>query len=266
MATQLVSIDDYLIDCSLSETHTYESDVTEYPVESGSNITDNIRPKPIVVEMECLVSNTPININIIRARGNIDEQRPTDDAYLLLQTIYEQRKTVSINTSLKTYENMALRNLTIPRGPALDELRFTATFIQVQTVENKRSIRVSNPIGTGKKRVSKPANDSAASQILIDPVLHYWFDPDIGLWRKSFIFAQWVDHETSNTISYTRHRFNLFRGAIAPASHKASGAWVPPLLLVPIQNCQLHDFSIKTPFDGLTRPFERQNTISGRSE
>ena len=48
----MITIAGFVIDAALRETHTYESEVTEYPVESGAMITDNIRPRPITIEIE----------------------------------------------------------------------------------------------------------------------------------------------------------------------------------------------------------------------
>src|SRR5690242_20675376 len=194
MATpQLVMIDDYLIDCSISENHTYESQVTEYPVESGSNISDNIRPMPITVEMECLVSNSPIGI--IRdfrdttsgsgtGGGGDDATKPSVAIYEKLQTIRNNRQPVTIRTSLRTFERMVLKNLTIPRsGKSGDDLKFTATFQQIDTVENKRSIRVSTPIGNGKKKISKTPEPIQKRFIMLDIAHTEWFDPDFNQWR-----------------------------------------------------------------------------------
>lgn len=150
---QLVMIDDFLIDVVLSEDHTFESDVTEYPVESGSNITDNVRPRPIVVTMECLVSNTPIGF--LASRHPNGEQggggEPADDCYELLQKIRDKREPVIIRTSLRTFDNMVLKSLSIPRAKDRgDALKFTASFQQIQVVTNKRTRRIAVPGGGGR--------------------------------------------------------------------------------------------------------------------
>lgn len=192
MATQLVAINDFLIDCSLKETHNFDSQVTEYPVESGSTITDNIRPLPITVEMECIVSNTPIGVmrefrnTLVSGDNELPPTRPSDDAYDMLQRIRNKREPITIRTSLRSYDNMALKSLSIPRSSDTgDILRFTATFQQIQTVENKRSIRVSPPNGRGKKKISKSPPPLDQRMIRIDTYYHEWFDPDFNYWRGS---------------------------------------------------------------------------------
>lgn len=190
--TQLVAINDFLIDCSLKETHQFDSQVTEYPVESGSNITDNIRPLPMTLEMECIVSNTPIGImstfrtTLSAGESELPPTTPSEDAYDMLLRIRNKRQPVTIRTSLRTYENMALKTLNIPRDSSVgDALRFTASFIQIDTVENKRSIRVSPPNGRNKKKVSITPYPLDVRMIRIDTYYHEWYDPDFETWRRS---------------------------------------------------------------------------------
>lgn len=162
---QFVMIDDFLIDVSLTEEHEFDSDVTEYPVESGADISDNIRPRPLRVMMEGVVSATPLP-SIVAARPtrtnviNEDVQvgvNPAVDAYQLLVAIRDQREPVTIRTSLDTYKNMALESLSIPRDAGTgDALRFRATFRQIRTVENRRSLkRVAVPNGKGKDNLGQ---------------------------------------------------------------------------------------------------------------
>lgn len=136
LSKQLAMIDDFLLDCLLSAGHEYESEVTEFPVETGSDITDNIRPKPIVVTMEVIVSNSPIG-QLATLRDSPDTS--ADECYAKLQQIYNARQPVTIRTSLNTFINMAMKNLSIPKTVEHgDAIMFTATFQQVQIVTNKR--------------------------------------------------------------------------------------------------------------------------------
>lgn len=58
------------IDVSLSEQHSLSADVTEHPVEAGTNIVDNIRPKPRSIRIEGLVTNHPTEAPLSHA-GNV---------------------------------------------------------------------------------------------------------------------------------------------------------------------------------------------------
>ncbi len=163
-AQQYAMIDDYLIDCLLSDEHEYEAEVTEYPVESGATITDNIRPKPLTITMECLISNTPIGplATIRDPLSNVagtfqlpsyhtgqdpnareTAQPPVSDAYNRMLEIRDKREPVTIRTSLGTFSNMAMKSLSIPRASGRgDDLQFTASFQQIKIVRRKRSVVV----------------------------------------------------------------------------------------------------------------------------
>jgi hypothetical protein len=55
------------IDVSISEQHSLSADVTEHPVEAGTNIVDNIRPKPRTIRIEGLVTNHPVSTPLSHA-------------------------------------------------------------------------------------------------------------------------------------------------------------------------------------------------------
>src|SRR4051812_43565615 len=64
------------VDVSISEKHSLSAAVTEHPVESGSNITDHVRPEPRVIQIEGLVTNHPVEMPLSHAGG----AQATDDA------------------------------------------------------------------------------------------------------------------------------------------------------------------------------------------
>lgn len=215
-----VMIDNYLIDVTLSEDHRFESDITEHPVESGASISDNIRPKPIMVTMEGLVSNTPLaemaKIRNIRppaenalsalglsgAAGALNHAstgiKTSEEAYAHLLTIWERREPVTIRTSLGTFENMALESISFPRASGeADALRFSATFKQIKVVKNKR-VKVAIPIATGgggsggkkKQKVAPPVVVDRKQVMYVNKSNMTWFDRDINGWRESATLQQ----------------------------------------------------------------------------
>jgi hypothetical protein len=159
-----VLIDGYPIDLTLSESHKFDSEVTEFPVEQGADITDNIRPKPLEVTMEGIISDTPLDPTLISQRGGgpftpttFSQQLITNDAYRRLLKIRNARQPVNIMTSLAYFKSMALKSLTIPRTAGQPHvLRFTATFVQIQIVTSNVAQRTSIP------RVSSTVPKSSA--------------------------------------------------------------------------------------------------------
>lgn len=182
IGTAQVLIRGFVIDVTISEDHTFDSEVTEFPVESGSTISDNVRPKPITLSMDGIVSNSPI--------GSVRQQRavsapsasnslfstigaaaltssgagdglitPTDDdignpaaeAYQLLQEVRTTREPVTVVTTLDVFDNMVMIHLSIPRKPGNGAaLEFSATFQQVEIVTNNRVRVAIRGSGSGK--------------------------------------------------------------------------------------------------------------------
>lgn len=145
-----ILIDGFPIDLALSENHVYESEVSEYPVEDGSDVTDNIRPKPITVTLEGLVSDSPLqqvrNTRVNKGLGPNAGVLPSTEAYLRLLKIREKREPVTIVTSLNWFESMALKSLSIPRASGEPHaLKFHATFVQIEIVTTNRAQRVAVP-------------------------------------------------------------------------------------------------------------------------
>ena len=51
-----------MFDATISETPTYTAEPTDYAVEEGPDVTDNVRLKPITFQLEGLISETPITL------------------------------------------------------------------------------------------------------------------------------------------------------------------------------------------------------------
>lgn len=166
-----VWINDFLIDAALSEVHRFPSEVTQFPTEEGSDLTDNIRPGPIEVQIEGVVSDTPIGVTAVVRQtqsaeaGDDVEVLPSEQALALLERIRDERKPVTIQTSLKVYERMAMEMLEVPRERTTGKaLQFTASFRQITTATNERTvIRTATPAGRAKRKLGpKAATESAA--------------------------------------------------------------------------------------------------------
>lgn len=114
-------------DCSVSETHTAECEVTDHPVEMvagvGAVMTDHIRALPESIEINGLVTNTPLvylasllakspvkpSVGIVPGRDRVNE------AYLKLHELKNKGVLVDVVTSLRGYQNMAITSIVITR-------------------------------------------------------------------------------------------------------------------------------------------------------
>jgi len=165
-----------VLDAVVREIHTLSATVTTHPVEGGAKISDHMAAQPIKLELECLVTDTPldkpkshadgvelIGIDIpykvkgpISIRlGPIGEIDPfAHDATAVVrgfsvdfnrvqaawQAIRDLvgTKVVTVVTSLGDYADMAIENVSAPREDAVTKtLKFTAVFTQIKTVSSK---------------------------------------------------------------------------------------------------------------------------------
>ncbi len=184
------------LDASLSESHKSNAEATRHPVEKGAKITDHIRPEPEEITIEGIISNTPLNRTqqtravefvgrdfrsefVTSSTGEAPFGVPgyMEEAYAKLRDIRKNGELVTIVTQLRTYENMAMISLEIPRDAKTgDSLKFTATFSQIVIVENKvTQIKVaSDPRANKKAKLGKQAaqllkQDANAVRKVIQP-------------------------------------------------------------------------------------------------
>jgi hypothetical protein len=177
-----------VLDASISEQHSAEVEVTEHPVEKGANIADHLRPKPEVLTIEGLVTNTPLDPSaalVRRTQGSTQfdsraELQPerAGQAYADLRALKDSGELVTVVTSLRTYENMALRSLSVPRDARSGQaLRFTATLVQVRTVT---SATVSVPRAQKKTSLGKKATTATPAEQVNKSTLKQLADTPTG--------------------------------------------------------------------------------------
>ena len=145
-------IGDLAIDCTVTETHTASATVTAHPVESGSDITDHIRPEPLQLSITGIVSDTPLGSKQIQRAVDIggtsvqvtQQETPTSAtgfgraAWSKLEEILAAAKPIKVVTRDKTYESMALVSLSVPKDARTGgAFAFSAQFRQVRIVFNR---------------------------------------------------------------------------------------------------------------------------------
>lgn len=162
----MIRIDGFLIDASINENHMRSSEVTSYPVEEGSDVTDNVRNLPIEFTVEGIVSDSPLSdVSGERTDGAI----PSQDALALFEKIHLEREPITVVSSLMTYNRMVMKSLSMPLNSKTGEaLRFSATFKQIELITNNRTtIIVASPrakpkVNLGSK--TEPADGTPVSE------------------------------------------------------------------------------------------------------
>lgn len=175
-----VMIDAIEVDVSLSEQHVSEVEITEHPVEIGTNIVDHARPKPDVLTIEGVISNDALPLpdavlNAHEEHGQRFTTRSTGQpqragiAYDDLRALKDAAKLITVVTSLVTYDNMMLRSLSAPRDPRTGQtLRFSATFVHVRVVSTKTVALAATPKKSGGKKAAPPATAAQKKTVLKD--------------------------------------------------------------------------------------------------
>lgn len=185
-STDFIIIGDQILDVAVSEEHNFEAEISSFPVESGSEIIDNIRILPLKISITGIVSNAPLPPVAAKRAG---DPNPADSAYRYLSGLRTKRMIFPVTTSLDTFPNMVITSLSIPRAPGgADFLQFTCQMQEVLIVKTEKTIPVAPTARTATppSNKHKPMLDSAPRPI---QVLHYnngsawWWDDNIGGWR-----------------------------------------------------------------------------------
>ena len=154
------------IDATKAEEHSFRAKATQHEVEDGANISDHVIKNGRVVMLDGVVSDDPISIaaaaigNVAGITGSLVEgvggavatgavsklgselmasgAKPSKDAVDILEYIYEESIPLMITTSIKTYTNMIMEDLRIPRNSRnANSLEFKATFREARIVESE---------------------------------------------------------------------------------------------------------------------------------
>lgn len=164
------------LDASVHEKHLTQVDITDSPVEQGSDVSDSLRKKPAELTIEGVVTNFPLaggpSQTIVVSDQDAEPesdfqfvsssswtQGRAEAAYDTLERLAGSSTLFQVVTSLRVYDNMTLRLLEVPRDATTGHaLRFTAHFKELKIVNNATvQIAVSQPSATPNKNVGKTA-------------------------------------------------------------------------------------------------------------
>jgi hypothetical protein len=167
-------IDTIAVDAVVREVHRFAGEVSEHPVEDGSNVSDHYRPAARAVQLEGVITDTPIRVPGSHNNGAQLMQQtfeiPTElfgmrlgpipisiagpsqqgavttfstpmervrSTWEEFEAIFEEQRIITIVTSLRTYADMALRDLEVERRPG--SYRFSCFAQQIRKVASGRS-------------------------------------------------------------------------------------------------------------------------------
>lgn len=108
MKMQPCSVNGIEFDALISESRGYSSEVPEYAVEDGYEVSDNISLKPMTLEITGNLTNTPVTWDN-HGTGRVEA------VVAQLESLYLSRQLVTVSTSTDIYTNMAITSLTVPK-------------------------------------------------------------------------------------------------------------------------------------------------------
>lgn len=130
------------LDASLKEAHKRESQPTEFPIEDGNNISDQIILRPFTLDITGIITDTPIGgakqlvtevattfisaltppVGLIAASAGYalftsskNAKSPSVQAYNQLLQLQENGQPFDVLTSLYRYHNMWIKSISAPR-------------------------------------------------------------------------------------------------------------------------------------------------------
>lgn len=153
------------LDVTLEESHEYSSEVSDFPIEGGTSISDHVRLLPRQLTMRGFVTDTPlVNVGLPLGRSR------ASSAFFLLEAMWQRRIPIIVVSQLRIYRNVIIKSLTIPKEREL-ALRFTAVMQELQIVSGQNVLipnapgqaSAANGGGVGSMTASNVASPAAHS-------------------------------------------------------------------------------------------------------
>ena len=154
-----VTIGSIEVDVTLTETHSQSAQITESPIETGSNVQDHRIVGPARLSMEGVVSNRPTTL-----RGLANRTATAEERYDLLIQLFENGDPVTVVTNLRTYENMVFANFSVRRNARSDEIvQFTAELQQLEFADSEVVPLPDSVNDRGQKATTTASSDATTS-------------------------------------------------------------------------------------------------------
>lgn len=106
-------------DATVSEKHTGKMTITEHPVEQGANVADHAQREPDALDIQGIVSNTPILLNFDET---VQPSIPGGDPYNRAQDAYDEfnrlkdtAALLDVATEIRDYTDMMIESVSVTR-------------------------------------------------------------------------------------------------------------------------------------------------------
>lgn len=150
----MARIGSFEVDALISITPSRPVEATQHPVESGADISDHAIQRPLTLDVEAVVSDTPIgSIASRREQGRV----PSVDAQLYLDELLSTHELITVTSDVYApFKNMMLLNWSAPKSSQTGtSLRFRASFQQIRLADVDVSNEVTLVTLPGSTRAKK---------------------------------------------------------------------------------------------------------------
>jgi hypothetical protein len=128
------------------------------------------------VTIEGVISNTPLLTSAELTAIGYDAANPqiAASAHDYLDGLADSDELIEISTELRTYQNMALQSLNMPRNVKVgDAFEFTASFKEIRVVQNETVIVTTRlPNGQAQQNKGDQATTTAPAQQTSQSILY----------------------------------------------------------------------------------------------
>ncbi|UNY40358.1 hypothetical protein KLEP7_gp17 [Pseudaeromonas phage vB_PpeM_ KLEP7] len=167
-----------VIQLDVTETYSISlnNKVTNFPVESRSNISDHIFCENIKISFDATIGlampyySAYSNLIKITDKQNVVKSNRPQQAYDLLKKVRDEKYVMDILTEQELFEGMVITNLQVSKNNIDDQLKFSIELEKIRVVEIGKTILATinsnnkgiNDKTSGKKSDgSKPTGDTA---------------------------------------------------------------------------------------------------------
>ena len=103
------------LDANITENHSAKNMIPRFPTESGFSVSDAIIREPDTVSLQCIISATALPMYYGGTATKDTSLNRADNAYSAVKRMQTGARLVNVITGLRTYRNMAISSLSIPR-------------------------------------------------------------------------------------------------------------------------------------------------------
>jgi hypothetical protein len=162
-------LDDLSFDATVRESHSSELEVTENPVETGVVIADHAFMKPLRLEIEGRVSDTPLHSN--NADPFASTTKRSARAMELLQNLQASATPFIVQTGLRAYPDMLLVSLTSDQDAGnAGAYDFRASLRQIITSDTQEIAFPPRKPGKPARQAAKPKDGGEKkAEAITDP-------------------------------------------------------------------------------------------------